>query len=285
MTIGVYGIFDKRDGVCLYVGQSGNVEMRLKAHLKNLKSRHVTTLDLFIDWFHANGADPSILDMKLLETCDNTDLAKNLTELKWYTTLNPLFAGKVPSENERWALSDETKAKISASFSRRMKEIACGNCQRKFLAISRETCGGACREKLKRRKLGLPEVPPRKAYTRTVSRKEQATKIEVPHPCLQCNKPIKAKNRFCNQSCSARFNTRKPLLSKEQLEELYLDQELSSTDIATIVNVSAPTVRRWLRDADIPVRNRASPTTRTISKISKSLRKSADSDLIDITSK
>lgn len=274
MTTGVYGIFDIRDGVCLYVGQSGNVEIRLKAHLKNLKSKHVSSLDEFIDWFHANGADTSILDMKLLETCENTDQSKNLTELKWYTILNPTFAGKIPSENEKWALSDKTKAKISAAFAAKLKDLECAYCKNAFRAMSRETCGGSCHEKLKRRRLGLPEVLPR-------GKKAKIKKIKELHPCLKCQVPISTHNKFCNHSCSASFYGVKQALSKEKLEKLYLEQEFSSTDIAKIANVSAPTVRKWLRDFDIPVRNRAEPTARTLSKISESSR-SANENLIDI---
>lgn len=281
MVTGVYGIFDKRDSVCLYVGQSGNVELRIKAHLKNLKSRHVTTLDSFSDWFHENGADPSILDMKLLETCENTDLAKNLTEAKWYTTLKPRFAGKIPSENERWALSDETKAKISAAFAAKIKDIECAYCKNTFRAMSRETCNGTCRERLKRRRLGLPEIKPRKSYTRTAPRKEKETKIEVLHPCLQCERPIPSQKKFCNYSCVGGFYGKREPLPKEKLKELYTDQELSSTDIAKMMNVSAPTVRKWLRDFEIPVRNRAKPTARTRNKIGVG-RKSAYRDQVDI---
>lgn len=275
MTTGVYGIFDKRDGVCLYVGQSGNVEVRLKAHLKNLKSKHVSSLDEFIEWFHANGADTSILDMKLLETCENTDQSKNLTELKWYTILNPTFAGKIPSENEKWALSDETKAKISASFKSKYRDINCSFCGETFRGITRETCNGTCRENLKA-KSGARKNPKEinGSESSGTSRKMKASKEEIFHPCLHCKNPIPLRNKFCNKSCAASSKSKKISLSFEELYDLYVTKEMSSVDIGNLVAMSAPTVRKLLRELDIPIRSKNSiHTTRTKEKISLGMQR------------
>ncbi len=42
-TCGVYGLFDPRDGHCVYVGQSVNVERRIKQHLESQAVAHVVT--------------------------------------------------------------------------------------------------------------------------------------------------------------------------------------------------------------------------------------------------
>lgn len=94
MTVGVYGIFDKRDDTCLYVGQSKNIELRWRKHLNGLRAnRH--SRKKFSRWLHDHGEDN--LDFRVLETCENTPKIKNELEQKWFDDLSPLFHGKSPS--------------------------------------------------------------------------------------------------------------------------------------------------------------------------------------------
>lgn len=94
MTVGVYGIFDYRDDTCLYVGQSKNIEYRLKKHIVSLRSQRHDRPG-FNHWFSDNGEQN--IETRILEICENTPSAKNALEQKWFDELNPLFWGKNPS--------------------------------------------------------------------------------------------------------------------------------------------------------------------------------------------
>ena len=128
MKIGIYGIFDAvEEDVCLYVGQSRNIEDRWKGHLKKL--RNVSHLDDFNEWYADHSSREDALKFKVLETCVLNDLLLNQLEIKWFNALNPLFYGKVPSENERWTHSLESRKRISEGlkFSRRQSPTECAN--------------------------------------------------------------------------------------------------------------------------------------------------------------
>lgn len=115
MTCGAYGIFDTETKECLYVGQSATIESRWKRHLIDLRNGNHLRKD-FISWFKNHGENAESMDFRILELCENTDQAKNLAEIKWYTILNPKFSGQTPGENYKWSHSEETKRKISASL-------------------------------------------------------------------------------------------------------------------------------------------------------------------------
>lgn len=149
MTIGVYAIFSAIDGLCLYVGQSSNIEERWKAHLKNLRAdKH---LQSFSDWFRQHDLQNDVLDFRILDVCENDENEKNRLEIKWFHILSPQFYGKEPSLNEKWSLSEETKNKISESLKRgRRKHVyACLFCEKMFLSITlnRKFCSPKCTQK------------------------------------------------------------------------------------------------------------------------------------------
>lgn len=135
MTVGIYGIFDKRDDTCLYVGQSKDIAERWKGHLKNLRSGKHIRKD-FVTWFESYDKDPESIRFEILEPCLNDDVVKNVIEMHWFQELNPRFFGKMPTINERWALSEETKAKIGATLAannpRKMYEFVCKGCGETF---------------------------------------------------------------------------------------------------------------------------------------------------------
>lgn len=45
--IGIYGIFRKSDNVCVYVGQSKNIETRIKQHLKHVTHTNYNETDYY----------------------------------------------------------------------------------------------------------------------------------------------------------------------------------------------------------------------------------------------
>lgn len=111
MVCGVYGVFDAFTGECLYVGQSKDVERRLRRHMAAL-ARHAHIRTEFDQWFREHGDDPHSLETRLLERCEDADDAKNFAECKWFSILRPRFYGVEPSMDYRWGVTDETRSKI-----------------------------------------------------------------------------------------------------------------------------------------------------------------------------
>ena len=138
MATGIYGLFDKASGECLYVGQSSDIEYRARQHKKKLNSgKHLAA---FNSWFSDRGQDFSEISVKVLEECSNDDSTKNICEIKWFNLLSPRFYGKVPSGSETWGHSEATRRKISESnklnFKDRILEIdkdkTCPTCETVF---------------------------------------------------------------------------------------------------------------------------------------------------------
>ena len=112
MTVGIYKFYDTRNGECLYVGQSKDIEGRRRRHLSQLRrSKH--TIAEFSAWYQENG---EFIGHEVLEICENNDLAKNQREMYWFNQLKPRFYKKLPNSNEKWEHSAETREKISKSL-------------------------------------------------------------------------------------------------------------------------------------------------------------------------
>lgn len=114
MTIGVYGIFDSYTNECLYIGQSSNIEYRWRMHRYLLINNKHIRKD-FNQWLIDNGNDIDRLRFTILETCNNIESIKNSLEIHYFEFFKPKFYGKLPSVNDKWEHSDETKNKISKS--------------------------------------------------------------------------------------------------------------------------------------------------------------------------
>lgn len=108
---GIYAIYDAKTNECLYVGQSKDVHMRWEQHVNRMRRGY--GLEAFIKWFAQHSYDKSALRFVLLEECANDDGIKNSLEMKWFKRLKPRFFGKEPSPNERWEMSEETRAAIA----------------------------------------------------------------------------------------------------------------------------------------------------------------------------
>lgn len=121
MTVGIYLIQDKITQENLYVGQSKNIEQRWKSHLKRLRgNRH---LDSFNEYFKSINKDESRLLFSILEECEDNDSIKNELEIKWFNILSPKCYGKVPSLNNKWQHSEETKKILSDSMNKKYEDI------------------------------------------------------------------------------------------------------------------------------------------------------------------
>lgn len=149
---GIYGIFDKSTNDCLYIGQSKDVFSRFKSHLKLLNGGYHLRKD-FVAWFVTNNSDKENLVFKVLEECIENDLILNTLEIKWFEYYLPKFYGSVPSKNNTWNHSQETKEKISYTLKSTKssfldRELICKYCnnifhsRRKEAVYCSQTCNG-----------------------------------------------------------------------------------------------------------------------------------------------
>lgn len=150
MTCGVYAIFDSSNDVCLYVGQSAYIEDRWKRHLNDLRNGNHSRKD-FITWFKNQEENVESMYFQILEECDNTDEAKNSTEIKWFKALTPKFFGFEPGMNFKWSHSAETIQKLrdAAPKGRTMHTFVCKSCSNSFTSrrLNMLYCSRECLKK------------------------------------------------------------------------------------------------------------------------------------------
>lgn len=147
---GIYGIFDSKTKECLYVGQSTNIVKRWMKHKNKLMNE--THRKDFVEWFKNKNNDLNSIKFIILEEIIfseenkvedffNSGLEMNLeeklnkTEIKWFNLLHPRFYGKVPSLNEKWKHSENSRNNISESLVR-----FCIQCGDKTYSRSRNNC-------------------------------------------------------------------------------------------------------------------------------------------------
>ena len=117
MSAGIYAFFDK-DGDCLYVGQSSDIESRRASHIKCLRGGYHKRKE-FVEWYREN---ENSLEFKVLEECDDNPEIKNALEVLYFNELRPRFYGQVPSLLDKFRHSDETKAKIAKTVRRNLED-------------------------------------------------------------------------------------------------------------------------------------------------------------------
>lgn len=239
MTVGIYGIFDSITDECLYVGLSTDIHGRWKNHRNTLKNgSHRSD---FVEWFNNHDRDLQSMNFKILEECENKESTLNSLEAKWYRIMRPLFAGKVPSNNETWKHSNDAKNNISKAIIAYhiakgvYEEIQCP-CENTFSArikLRKKYCSITCRE----------------IYTDRLSSK---MKREL---CLQCNlEESSYRGKFCSKVCFSLSKVVK--LDRGRLVDLYWNQELSLKAIAELEGVSRQTVYNKMKQFDIARREK-----------------------------
>lgn len=167
MTIGIYGIFNAKTDECLYIGMSKNIEERWKSHLKLLKNKRHRRKD-FVEWYHSNGADPSLIDFKILEECEYDESVLNILEIKWFNSLKPKYYGAKPSLNNKWTISEETRKKISQAGKGRiphnkgkiLRSLVCQNCENIFHSNAKQPkyCSRDCRKNFENKRFNKKEL-------------------------------------------------------------------------------------------------------------------------------
>lgn len=236
--MGIYGIFCSESGDCLYVGLSRNIEDRWKSHLKTLKNGTHPRKE-FVSWFAHKGMSPETLRFEILEEGCSVDL--NTLEIKWFKELSPRFFGKVPSENEKWSHSDETKEKIKNSHI----AIAVNNGVR----YSSKTC--PCGVVFTGREKSLLKYC--SSDCSKLYRKPRVPRIKSDVFCKQCGNLITSHGvEYCSRNCHSISST--ILLESEVLRSMYWDKNMSLQDIGSALNVSRQTIFNRLKKFGIPRR-------------------------------
>lgn len=112
-TVGIYGIYNPKTGECLYIGCSKEIEKRYcKYHLPRLANGSHRRKD-FSEWFiQQEEKEPTVL--RILEVCPSVNELNN-REVFWFWQEKPKFYGKLPSVNENWKYSEESRKKLSES--------------------------------------------------------------------------------------------------------------------------------------------------------------------------
>lgn len=220
MSIGIYALYYGE--TCLYVGQSKNIEQRYKRHMTRLKSE--TALQKFNDWFKENNCPHDLIELKILEECEDCDPIKNELEIKWFNDLSPLFYGKVPSLKDAWSHSEETRKKISRSL-----KIKNGNNNTEDRFCKK--CGNS--------------VAKRRILCDNCLSKRSSRNVDEVRLCKRCGAEFSARkkySKFCGRDC---YNKQK---REENLERDNKIMELRGTgmslrEISKVIGVSHVTVK------------------------------------------
>ena len=187
MACGIYGIFDVKTDVCLYIGQSRDIERRYRYHLPAIKRGKHSRKEL-MQWVEVGHS----IYCKVLEVCVDEQIAKNKAEVDWFNKLQPAFYGVVPTENYIAPTGYRTEwFDATCSF--------CGSVYKKNSGV---------------------------------------------HGRL-----------YCSPSCgtkSYKFKTVEKYPQEEDLRVMYLEQKMTTTDIAQVYGCSQPTISSYLKKYNIP---------------------------------
>lgn len=237
MTVGIYGVFDSETNECLYVGLSTDIEGRWRNHISCLIRGKHKSQD-FVTWFKDRKMNLNTLDFKILEECEDDDSVLNLLEHKWFNILSPKFAGKIPSENEKWRHSENSRKNISEGVRKRFelngvyenRLCHCGTSFNVRTKLSIKYCSAECRP-----------VRIRKVATGAI--------------CAHCNQVESSPGaKYCSKVC---FNLSTVVeLNKDRLFDLYWNQELSLKAIAELENVSRQTIYNKMKQFGIARREK-----------------------------
>lgn len=71
--------------------------------------------------------------------------------------------------------------------------------------------------------------------------------------CLWCQKPILSKNQYyCSLKCNKLYVEPRPNITKEEMEEVYINQRLGVRKAAKKLNMGRPTFLKYLKKFNIP---------------------------------
>lgn len=229
---GIYAFFDSTTDECLYVGQtSKEFHVRYQTHLKKLRSgRH--SRSEWVQWFHDRKKDATTMTFSVLEECAADEVRLNALEIKWFRILEPRFYGKTPSTRETWQHSEATREKIRETALAKAAQHAtlwtcsyCGTVWSSVKSKAKKFCSDECK------RAAVPPVPMRN--------------------CENCNESFATRKnqRFCSKFCSSARVIE--LVTKENLTEYYVKQDLSLREVAAILGCSHQTVKNYLIEFEV----------------------------------
>lgn len=256
MAIGIYGIFNKSNDDCLYVGQTLDINLRWKQHLKLLKSKKHPRKDL-VEWYH-NDNNSNLIDFRILEKCKKDEL--NSFEIKWFNLLLPKYYGKKPSDKEIWEHSDETKNKISESLRKKYYAKICLKCNKDFYAITDDKI--MCQKCRKSHNnsyipIELKCINCNKEFSGNGNRKYCSKECRLSFHnsrCKNCSKLIDEKSKYCSKECYKKLKDSSIPLSFDELHKMYVLDKLSTRTIASKTGYSNVSIQNWLRKYGIRVK-------------------------------
>lgn len=110
----IYGIYDRKNNICLYIGQTVNARKRWRDHMNALKTH--SHIEEFNEWFDEHGErDVDFRILEELEECNSHVL--NKLERKWFDIEHPLFYREIPVDNtDHTHLTEASKDSISESL-------------------------------------------------------------------------------------------------------------------------------------------------------------------------
>lgn len=260
MTVGIYGIFCSDTGECLYVGQSKDIESRYYQHLKNLRNGNHRRKD-FVDWFKVRSDNPDKMIFAIIEETPDSDFEKNKVEIFWFKELQPRFFGKVPSLNDKWTHSEETRKRIGLG----VKEVHISNNLSFFKTVNCLECSNQIQLtwSTRNRKFCSTKCCYKSSDVKKVVRRRMADnpKVEYRRTCGTCQKEYimtrKDKNAvFCSRDCQISSYEKTSILSPEIIHELYHVQKLSLRKIASRFNMSHVALTKYMDSNNIPKRDK-----------------------------
>lgn len=285
MTIGIYGIFNRINDECLYVGQTLDIDLRWKQHLKLLKSKKHPRKD-FVEWYHIDN-NSDLIDFKVLEECNKNKL--NDLEIKWFNSLLPKYYGKKPSNKEIWEHSDETKNKISESLRKNYYAKICLKCNKDFYAITddKELCN-KCRKYIGKNKKSYnkPYIPIKmkcincnNELLNTRNKKYCSKECRLDfhnNKCKTCSKLIEKNLKYCSNKCYNEYKGSIPI-SFNELYKMYIVEKLSTRKIALKTGYSNVSIQNWLRKYGIKVKsNHETNKDLALEKLKKEIPEKSD---------
>lgn len=277
---GVYAIWPNRTGECLYVGETGDLEVRWRQHRSKLR-HHKHPAPGFSEWYDAQEPDrEGSIRFSVLERTDDIQQRAKL-EAIWFDRLLPRFFGRVPllsqhhgEYHERHRLPDEQ--------SRQNMSVAQLN---RYGADPRTVYVG---DKVV---VGLSET----VQHTTVPIEERV--------CVDCGQHFYAVASYARQQCQncwERHPIRKKILqyeferpdeerrgslsdlTEEVLREEYLELGLSTCEIAKRYGTSDVTVINRANRWGIPLRSRNEAIGSTKAKHKKALVTQIDQELLQL---
>lgn len=247
---GVYGIFDLDTDQCLYVGQSVDVNERLRKHNEKLLAGKHPRKEMQ-QWFDGEGNQAYSL---ILEHCEDTDDAKNSCEIKWFCLLNPLFYGVAPTVNNTWSHSEKTRKRISESLLGKNHDERYNKCQQCGKNCKQENvlCSHCIKSNESIRKRELKIQKEKETYKKIIVLHKKG--VSITDICKECDVSYDVVNRIILMSNLIGSPSFSHELERDQFIIASYKQGESLRNIASKIGISHVSVYKILKSNNVLMR-------------------------------